>query len=39
MWKENNNSLQKVLEFDDFIEAFAFMTKVAILAEKKKSSS
>jgi 4a-hydroxytetrahydrobiopterin dehydratase len=33
-WKEENNTLKRTLEFDDFVEAFGFMTKVAILAEK-----
>jgi 4a-hydroxytetrahydrobiopterin dehydratase len=34
MWKEENNSLYKKFEFADFSEAFAFMTRVAIAAEK-----
>lgn len=34
MWKEQNNQLVRSFEFKDFMEAFAFMTKVAILAEK-----
>lgn len=34
-WKEINNELCKDFEFKNFIEAFAFMTKVAILAEKQ----
>lgn len=34
MWKEKNNSLNKSFEFKDFTEAFAFMTRVAFLAEK-----
>jgi len=34
MWKEENNQLIRTFEFSNFIEAFAFMTKVAILAEK-----
>jgi len=34
MWKEQNNQLHKSFEFKDFSEAFAFMTKVALLAEK-----
>lgn len=34
MWKEENNSLKKTFEFKDFTEAFGFMTKVAIIAEK-----
>lgn len=34
MWKEENNKLQRTFEFDNFIEAFSFMTKVAFAAEK-----
>ncbi len=34
MWKENDNKLTKTFEFKDFQEAFAFMTRVAFLAEK-----
>lgn len=34
MWKEENNKLVSQFEFDNFIQAFAFLTKVAILAEK-----
>ncbi len=34
MWKEENNQLVKEFEFADFQEAFAFMTRVAFLAEK-----
>jgi 4a-hydroxytetrahydrobiopterin dehydratase len=34
MWKEENNTLYKKFEFADFSEAFAFMTKVALAAEK-----
>jgi len=34
MWKEENNELIRKFEFNNFIEAFAFMTKVAIIAEK-----
>lgn len=34
MWKEENNQLSKTFTFKDFSEAFAFMTRVAILAEK-----
>ena len=33
MWKEINNSLQQSFEFKNFMEAFAFMTRVAFLAE------
>ena len=34
-WKEENNKLKKTFEFDDFQEAFAFMTRVAFLAEEQ----
>lgn len=34
MWKEENNQLEREFEFADFQEAFAFMTRVAFLAEK-----
>ena len=34
MWKEENNQLKRSFEFNNFIEAFAFMTKVAFVAEK-----
>lgn len=34
MWKEENNELVKEFEFKNFVEAFGFMTQVAILAEK-----
>ncbi len=34
MWKEENDRLTKTFEFKDFKEAFAFMTKVALLAEQ-----
>jgi 4a-hydroxytetrahydrobiopterin dehydratase len=33
-WKEENNQLKKVFKFKDFSEAFAFMTRVAMEAEK-----
>ncbi|GAB3227536.1 4a-hydroxytetrahydrobiopterin dehydratase [Algoriphagus aestuariicola] len=35
MWKEENNRLKRTFEFSDFQEAFAFMTRVAFLAEKQ----
>ena len=35
MWTEKDNQLVKKFEFKNFVEAFAFMTKVAILAEKQ----
>ena len=34
MWKEEDNKLKRTFEFADFKEAFGFMTKVAIVAEK-----
>ncbi len=33
-WTEQNNELYQSFTFKDFSEAFAFMTRVAILAEK-----
>ena len=33
-WKEENNRLKKTFTFKDFSEAFAFMTRVALIAEK-----
>ncbi|MBW3467664.1 4a-hydroxytetrahydrobiopterin dehydratase [Arthrospiribacter ruber] len=33
MWKEENDKLSRTFEFKDFQEAFAFMTRVAFLAE------
>ncbi len=33
-WKVANEKLNRTFEFKDFVEAFAFMTKVAIIAEK-----
>lgn len=34
MWEEKNNKLIRTLEFEDFVEAFGFISQVAILAEK-----
>ena len=34
MWKEEDNKLKRTFEFKDFNEAFGFMTRVALLAEK-----
>lgn len=34
MWKEENNTLYRKLEFADFNAAFGFMTQVALIAEK-----
>ncbi|TXE14494.1 4a-hydroxytetrahydrobiopterin dehydratase [Algoriphagus aquimarinus] len=33
MWIEEDNKLKKSFKFKDFQEAFAFMTRVAFLAE------
>ena len=33
-WKVVNEKLNRVFEFDNFVDAFAFMTKVAMVAEK-----
>lgn len=33
-WKHENNRLTKTFTFKDFSEAFAFMTRVALIAEK-----
>ena len=34
MWEEKNNTLYRKFQFKDFSEAFAFMTRVALAAEK-----
>jgi 4a-hydroxytetrahydrobiopterin dehydratase len=34
MWQEKNNQLYRKFQFKDFSEAFAFMTRVALEAEK-----
>jgi 4a-hydroxytetrahydrobiopterin dehydratase len=34
MWTEENNRLHRQFKFADFSEAFAFMTRVALEAEK-----
>lgn len=34
MWTEQNNALYRKFTFKDFSEAFAFMTRVALAAEK-----
>jgi 4a-hydroxytetrahydrobiopterin dehydratase len=34
-WTENDNKLTKEFVFDDFGQAWAFMTEVAMLAERK----
>lgn len=33
-WKEENNTLKRSFKFEDFIAAWSFMTKVALVAEK-----
>lgn len=33
-WKEENNSLTRSFKFKDFVQAWSFMTKVAMIAEK-----
>lgn len=33
MWKEENNKLSRSFKFKNFIEAFGFMSKVALIAE------
>ncbi|HET8573999.1 MAG TPA: 4a-hydroxytetrahydrobiopterin dehydratase [Edaphocola sp.] len=35
MWTEENNQLRQTFEFKDFSEAFAFMARVALLAEQQ----
>lgn len=35
-WKEENNELFRSFTFKDFSEAFAFMTRVALLAEQQQ---
>jgi 4a-hydroxytetrahydrobiopterin dehydratase len=34
MWQQQDNKLYKKFQFNNFSEAFAFMTRVAIEAEK-----
>lgn len=34
MWEEKNNQLHRQFTFKDFSEAFSFMTRVALAAEK-----
>jgi 4a-hydroxytetrahydrobiopterin dehydratase len=33
-WEEKNNALYKKFKFRDFSEAFGFMTRIALAAEK-----
>lgn len=35
MWKEIDNQLKRNFQFQNFIQAFAFMTEVAFHAEKQ----
>jgi len=35
MWIEENNTLSQTFKFSNFIDAFAFMTRVAFIAEKQ----
>ena len=34
MWQEQDNQLVRDFKFTDFSDAFAFMTRVALIAEK-----
>ena len=34
MWEEKDNSLYRKFEFKDFNEAFGFMSRIALIAEK-----
>jgi 4a-hydroxytetrahydrobiopterin dehydratase len=34
MWTEKDNTLYRKFQFSDFKEAFAFMVRVALIAEK-----
>ena len=34
-WEERDGALHRTFEFADFSEAFAFMTRVALLAESR----
>lgn len=34
MWKEEDNKLKRTFEFSNFVEAFGFMSSVALIAEK-----
>lgn len=34
MWKEEHNQLRRDLQFASFVEAFGFMSQVALVAEK-----
>jgi len=34
MWTEQDNKLKAEFQFDNFVDAFAFMTRVALVSEK-----
>ena len=34
-WQEKDNAIYRSFTFNDFSEAFAFMTRVALIAEKQ----
>jgi 4a-hydroxytetrahydrobiopterin dehydratase len=34
MWNEADNKLTRTFEFNNFVEAFGFMSSVALIAEK-----
>lgn len=34
MFEESRDAIRKIYHFSDFVRAFAFMTRVALLAEK-----
>ena len=34
MWTETDNKLKQSFKFGNFVEAFSFMTQVALIAEK-----
>lgn len=36
MWQESENGLYRQFTFSDFKQAFAFMAKVAVLAERQQ---
>ena len=33
-WEINSNNIKREFNFDNFIEAFSFMTKIALICEK-----
>ncbi len=33
-WRRDGDAIERTLEFDDFAEAFGFMTRVAVVAER-----